>query len=105
VCRTGRNRSFGVRSSLFGFLKIKRLVVVQLPPNLAKDWTRLDFQTLESAPLRLSEEVGCAQKIDQMKVNLNKFKHIWPRSLYNMTQLLSWGGSTPRTGVRRLPQV
>jgi hypothetical protein len=30
----------------FGFLEIKRLVAVQLPPNLAKDWTRLDFQTL-----------------------------------------------------------
>jgi hypothetical protein len=58
-----------------------------------------------SAPLRLSEEVGCAQNFDQMKVNLNKFKHIWPRSLYNMTQLLSWGGSAPRSGVRRLPQV
>jgi hypothetical protein len=46
ACRTGCNRSFAVRSSLFGFLEIKRLVAVQLPPNLAKDWTRLDFQTL-----------------------------------------------------------
>ncbi|KAJ8586395.1 hypothetical protein M405DRAFT_935421 [Rhizopogon salebrosus TDB-379] len=69
--------------------------------TLARDYCT----SAESAPLRLSEEVGCAQNFDRMKVNLNKFKHIWPRSLYNMIQLLSWGGSAPRTGVRRLPQV
>jgi hypothetical protein len=70
ACRTGCNRSFAVRSSLFGFLEIKRLVAVQLPPNLAKDWTRLDFQTLISMMIRCPSSTSTVTLFMLVKISV-----------------------------------